>query len=424
MSHSNSILNLLNLKDENIIFDENFYSEDTLNNVTAKFFHGTLIYTPKACYSCGHVFDEKIIKHGFKASTIKIPNVSGFSTYLKLKKQRYFCKHCNSTFTLKTSVVNRNCFISNNTKLAIALSAKDKISEKDIAKNHNVSHSTVSRVIDSFYHHYKPNCNYIPKHLCFDEFKSVKSAAGAMSFIFCDSESGNIVDIVEDRRLHVLKGYFLQYSKAARLSVKTIVIDMYSPYISLIKKVFPNAKIIIDKFHILQLFSRALNKTRIKVMNNDKKNYNKLKKYWKLLLKDNASVDFVNYRYHRSFRNQMREIDIINYLLDLDPELKASYNLYHNVRFCVRNKDLDLLIKTLNDSIDSVSDYMKTSIKTIKKYIDYVGNTLKYDYNNGVLEGINNKIKVIKRIAFGYKCFYHFKNRILITQNLARLKTA
>jgi transposase len=74
----------------------------------------------------------------------------------------------------------------------LLLSAKDKISEKDIAKNHNVSHSTVSSVIDSFYDYYKPNYNFLPKHLCFDEFKSVKSAAGAMSFIFCDSETGKL----------------------------------------------------------------------------------------------------------------------------------------------------------------------------------------------------------------------------------------
>ncbi|MGL4372491.1 MAG: transposase, partial [Turicibacter sp.] len=37
-------------------------------------------------------------------------------------------------------------------------------------------------------------------------------------------------------------------------------------------------------------------------------------------------------------------------------------------------------------------------------------------YTNGILEGINNKIKVIKRIAFGYRSFYHFKARILIIQ--------
>ena len=67
---------------------------------------------------------------------------------------------------------------------------------------------------------------------------------------------------------------------------------------------------------------------------------------------------------------------------------------------------------------------MKTSVKTIKQYLDYVANTIKYKYNNGVIEGINNKIKVIKRIAFGFKNFYHFRNRILITQELVKLKAA
>jgi transposase len=424
LSHNNSILNLLNLKDENIKFMDDFYSEANVNGISSKFFHAILSYAPDACYCCGHVFDEKIIKHGFKLSTIKLPNVSGFHTYLKLKKQRYLCKHCNSTFILKTSIVNKHCFISNNSKLSIALNAKEKISEKDIAKGHNVSHSTVNRVIDSFYAHYKPKFNDLPHHLCFDEFKSVKSASGAMSFIFCDANSGRIVDIVEDRRLHVLKNYFLKYSKDARRAVKTIVIDMYSPYISLINNLFPNAKIIIDKFHIIQLFSRSLNRTRISVMNKDKPNYNKLKKYWKLLLKDVSKVDYSNYRYHRCFKKQMREIDIINYLLDLDPQLKATYDLYHTIRHCIKTKDINHLNNILKDSSKQISDHMKVSVKTIKKYMEYVENTLIYGYTNGILEGINNKIKVIKRISFGYKSFYHFKNRILITQNLATLKTA
>lgn len=64
-----------------------------------------------------------------------MPSVSGFNAYLKLKKQRYYCKHCGSTFTLTTDVVAKNCYISNNTKAAIALHAKEKISEKDIARH-------------------------------------------------------------------------------------------------------------------------------------------------------------------------------------------------------------------------------------------------------------------------------------------------
>ena len=88
MSHHHSIRNLLNIKDENIYFDKSFCTEETIKGVQCKVFHGTLTYQPEACYACGHVFDEQIIKHGFKTSLIKIPSV-WFYAYLKLRKQRY-----------------------------------------------------------------------------------------------------------------------------------------------------------------------------------------------------------------------------------------------------------------------------------------------------------------------------------------------
>lgn len=53
--------------------------------------------------------------------------------------------------------------------------------------------------------------------------------------------------------------------------------DMCSPYISLAKECFPKAKIIMDKFHVINNFSKELNKTRIRLMNSNKKLYNKLK---------------------------------------------------------------------------------------------------------------------------------------------------
>lgn len=413
---------MLNIKDKNIVFLENFYSEGIVNGILSMFFYAKLTYTPHSCSNCGSIFDRNIIKYGFKSSIIKMPSISGFNAFLKLKKQRYLCKHCNSTFTLNTPLVSKHCYISNNTKLAIALNCKDKLSEKDIARKHNVSHSTVNRIIDNFYENHSPNYNYLPRHLCFDEFKSVKAASGAMSFIFCESDTSKIIDIVEDRRLSSLTNYFLKYSKSARSSVETIVIDMYSPYISIISKLFPRANIIIDKFHIVQLFNRALNKTRIKLMNSNKNHYNKLKKHWKLLLKRISDVDYENYHYSPSFRKNMRDIDILNYLLDLDEELKSSYELYQKIMLYLRNADFLGIQNTLSNVSPNVSTYMKTSIKTIRKYITYVENTLKYSYTNGVLEGINNKIKVLKRLAFGYKSFYHFRNRIMIIQNLSMLK--
>lgn len=102
--------------------------------------------------------------------------------------------------------------------------------------------------MDSYYKTIKLYKNYLPKVLSFDEFKSVKSADGAMSFHICNGETGQTIDIVEDRRLFSLLKYFARYSHKARNSVKYIVIDMYSPYVSLIKKCFQTQRLLLILF--------------------------------------------------------------------------------------------------------------------------------------------------------------------------------
>ncbi|MFM1538214.1 transposase [Helcococcus bovis] len=58
------------------------------------------------------------------------------------------------------------------------------------------------------------------------------------------------------------------------------------------------------------------------------------------------------------------------------------------------------------------STYMQTAIKTLLKDFDYVKNAIAYRYSNGFTERINNFIKALKRVAFGYKSFFHFRNNI------------
>ena len=85
-----------------------------------------------------------------------------------------------------------------------------------------------------------------------DEFKSVKNVIGKMSFIYADAVSHRIVDVVADRKFKIAKRSFLSLFFETQTKVKTVTIDMYEPYMSLIKQLFPNAKIIIDRFHIVQ----------------------------------------------------------------------------------------------------------------------------------------------------------------------------
>lgn len=422
MSNQNYIIEMLDLKDSNIFFKENFYYKEKIKGIIHKVFEGYLSYIPDFCTKCGVVFDEKFEKHGFITSDIVIPNVVGFKTILRLHKQRYLCKHCNKAFTLTSNITNYGCFISNITKHKIALDLTKKCSEKDIAFDNGVSSNTVERVMDSFYETQKLYKHYLPEVLSFDEFKSVKSADGAMSFHMCNGITGQTIDIIEDRRLDNLIKYFFYYDYKARNKVKFIVIDMYSPYISLIKKMFPNAKIIIDKFHLTQLISRSLNKTRIRVMNKDKKNHRKLKRYWRLILKDRDELDYSKWKKYRCFDYLMTQSDVVNYLINTDEELKQTYLLYQDILYCFKKKNFNKLKESLLNINPKISNYMKTSIKTLREFLPYIKNTFENKYHNGFIEGNNNFIKVIKRIAFGFRSFRRFKARIMICKGLIKIK--
>lgn len=425
MSNSNNIRLTLNIKDLNIKFNENSVKEEKINGVLALVYYGTL--SPKApniCVRCG-CFNEAydIIKNGSKTVSIKMPRVSGRKTILKLKKQRYLCKHCSKTFFAQTSCVDFNHSISNNSYHSCVLSLKEKVSVKDIAKDHDISHATVNKYLSAIYKRFVVNKHYLPKNLSFDEFRSVKSCSAKMSFIFTDSENNKVLDIVHDRRLNHLRSYFNTYTQEARDNVETICIDMYAPYVALIQSCFPKAEIILDRFHIIQLLTRSLNKTRIQAMNSNKTYYNKLKRYWRLLLRDNDDLDRNHYRSYICFHYKMTESQVLNELLRSDKELEETYWFYQELKTYFNSKNSEKLVNKLKNPPKGLSKPMKTSVDTLLKFERELKNSMRYKYSNGGIEGTNNLIKVIKRIAFGYRSYENFRSRILlITNTMVRLE--
>ena len=77
----------------------------------------------------------------------------------------------------------------------------------------------------------------------------------------------------------------MRYPRKVRKKVKTICIDIYPPYMNIIRERFPNAEVIIDRFHMVQNINRELNKARVKLMNQYKNKkgstYTILKNFWK-----------------------------------------------------------------------------------------------------------------------------------------------
>lgn len=424
MSQIYSIKNLLNIKDKNITFTKKGISMENFKGVYSKIIHAKLSYSPN---QCPHCHGKDIIKWGSKTSNIRLLKILEYNSILRLQKQRFRCKDCGKTFSAETDIVDKNCCISNDVKLAITLKLQKNISEKDIASDFNVSPNTVNRIINSFFKEHLPNKNYLPQALCFDEFKATNDCEGAMAFIFCNADNGNIADILPNRRLSYLKEYFSSFSLEARKKVKHIVIDIYKPYMTLINDLFPNAKISLDRFHLVQLINRSFNKTRIKIMNQcknkDNRYYNKLKKFWSLLLKNCLDLKTERINRGRMFDYALlSEEEIVDIILSKNNELKIAYEIYQELLIAIQDRKFNNFKAIIEKYYYVSNEIMKTSLKTFKKYLEYIENSLTYDYNNGLIEGINRKIKTIKRTAYGYKSFYHFRAKILISNNLLATK--
>lgn len=240
LSLSNLIKNFLNIQDDNISFPEEEYCQVTQKgDYRIKIFKGFL----KSNYcACPHCNSKNIVKNGSRHRKIKYIPIQNYNIELELTIQRYICKDCKKTFSPSTNIVSDNSNISNNLKYTIALELKENLSLTSIAKRYNISITSVQRVMDDCFSDFKVNKEHLPEAICIDEFKSVKNIDGAMSFVFANYQSKNIIDIVEDRRLYSLTEYFSRFSLEARNNVKYVCMDMYVPYISLVNSIFPNAK--------------------------------------------------------------------------------------------------------------------------------------------------------------------------------------
>lgn len=360
------------------------------------------------------------MKNGFgEVTRIKLLKISGIPAILELKKQRFKCKNCKAT----TSFVEKHCNISRNVKLSIIRALADILSFKQIAKMHGVSINTVIRALYQCKEQVDiKDYTYLPEYLSFDEFKSTKDSKNGMSFVFQNALTHDIIDIVDGRTEYILNNYFSRYSKKARKGVKAICIDIYTPYMKLIKSKFPNAEIVVDRFHIIQNINRELNKTRVSLMNSYKGekgiNYTLLKNNWKLILEDENNINHDKFFYNRSFKKYVTRRDILEYLLELDEIFKASYERVQDIRYAIKQRNEIELQRLIAAPTTGLSDGVKKAINTIRTHKKYMLNSIKYTISNGPLEGINNKIKVLKRISYGYKSFYNFRLRILVVSRL------
>ncbi|MGZ0925046.1 ISL3 family transposase, partial [Streptococcus thermophilus] len=294
------------------------------------------------------------------------------------------------------------------------------VSLTDIARRLRVSTSTVYRKLDQFT--FKKHYDKLPAVMSWDEFGFKK---GELAFVAQKYETNELITILDNRRQTTIRNYFLKYPLKARQQVQFITMDMSGAYIPLSRRLFPNAKIVHDRFHIIQHLGRAFLKTRIAIMNQfDKKSlpYRSLKNHWRLFQKDSCKLS-LNSFYSKTFRQTLAPHEVVAKTLVFSKELTDYYTLYQLLLFHFQEKRVDEFFELIEKNRSKVNHYFQTVFRTFLKHKQYIQNALETDYSNAKLEATNKLIKDIKRLGFGFRNFINFKKRVFITLNMHKKRT-
>ncbi|MDN6575425.1 MAG: ISL3 family transposase [Lactiplantibacillus plantarum] len=412
MSQEKFIAKLIGLKDPHIHFTAGTQAQSgQYHGHPALLLRAKLITRILRCPNCG--FTGCLVKYGYRTVNLKLSPQRYHLIILRLAKQRFRCNRCGSIITSQTNAVSPNCQISKNVWQSIVADFHDNMAATLIAKQNGVSTSTVNRAYPQAAQMVSNHFVHLPEHLSFDEFTSSHQNR-RMRFIFQDADQHDRIVILYGRRKAFLRNYFLQYSYRERARVKTISVDLNAGYVHLIPEIFPNAKIIIDRFHIVQMTQRSLNEMRLSVARQYKRSsweYRLTKKYWRLFNKPLEKLEAKRLYYRVPLKREMTSQRIVTDAVSLSPKFTKVYQTYQNILGAIQKHDEILLAKTIHE-YRTLNCSMDATILTLKHNLKAVINSLRYPYSNGPLEGVNRKIKAIGRTAYGYRNFDHYRTRI------------
>ena len=351
----------------------------------------------------------------------------GAKVDLIIYKKRYRCYKCNKIFTEQLNINTNKGNISNKVKIQIRKDLLNyNLSLKYISEKNRVSITTVENELLEISSTIPEKVKNLPRVISFDEFKA-DTREGKYAFILNDPIHKKVLDVLPNRKKEYLMQYFTYCNN--RHSVEFVISDMYEPYLIVTQIMFPKAKYVVDRFHYITYIMDALDDIRIRLQ----KLYGEKSKEYKLLKnKKNVSLlrkysNEINWwvftkRYKNGHMVDVLPVDVLDDILKISNDLMEGYYLKEEFLDIIHHPNqMDVekqITKWISKCIEkNIPEYIEAA-GTISRWKEYILNSfIDERYSNGYTEGTNNKIKVIKRIAFGYKSFELFRARILYIFN-------
>lgn len=362
-----------------------------------------------------------------KPMSIKYNKMACYDCNLILIKRRFICHRCNKKIVEDLEINGYKRNISNGLEIKIRKDLlKYYLSIKAIAEENSISCDKVRKILEEAMAGYPEYVRTLPEVISLDEFKA-DTNEGKYALIINDPIRKRTLDILPNRKKDYLISYFTRVEN--RNNVKIVISDMYEPYLLVQKAMFPKAKFVVDRFHFTRYIEDALDNIRIRVQKEygyNSKEYRILKNKKNVSLMRNYYNDISWYVYTERYVNGRRikrlPIDILNEILAISDEINRGYQLKEMFLDIVKKGTYENAKEQLLAWIElceesNISEFIEAS-KTISNWLEYIVNSfIDKRYSNGYTEGLNNKIKVIKRNAFGYKNFYFFRLRLLYIFN-------
>lgn len=329
-------------------------------------------------------------------------NLATKAVWLDVEYRKVWCERCNGVRVEHLSFCEAGKRVTH--RLARYIHDLCKVlTIKEVAKRFDLHPTTVKEIDKSFLAEEFSETDYSDlRVLAIDEI-ALKKGHTYMTVVL-NYLTGRVVWMGEGRSMETLDKFFAGMTDQQKAAIEAVAMDMWEAYINRVKHHCPQAKIVFDFFHVVQGFGRVIDKIRrdeyLKASQEDREI---LKGSRYLLLKNEENLTDKQ-------RPRLQE------LLAMNETLNRVYILKDQLKMVYYYGDRDLVKKTLNEwcaMAETVSHAsMRSFINKLRFFADGILNHADYPIGTSGLEGVNNKIKLIKRRAYGYHDSEYFALKV------------
>ena len=356
-------------------------------------------------HNCPRCKAETDQVHDYRIRAVRDLSIRGKPLKLLYRRRRYFCPLCGKRFSEACAFLGKYQRFTYQVTERIMQLLHHRWSMKDIARDTRTSVSGVARCL-ALYPQGKPR--ELPRVLSFDEFKG-NANGERFQCILTAPEERRILDILPDRRGSTIQSYLRSFSN--RQDVQYVVMDMNQGYRDIARAFFPQAKIVIDCFHVARYCTWAMDDVRRAVQKHllpaSRKHF---KRSRRLLIARRALLS----------EEDRAAVDV---MLHFSERLYQAYALKELFFQFMDAKSSSTAAKLLSKWFDAYDRLQLPEFspcrRMLKNWKPYILNAFDCPYSNAFTEGCNNAIKALKRVAFGFRNFSNFRARILQVANPA-----